>query len=145
MGTEITYQSDLFIPRAEEHDRIEVSIMNHMRKFTDRRHLPDRRVSFSQTPCSWDLKTNVFVESNSHDEYFRLWAEGEPVFIVYRNKDNNDYYADWIINLSWTGPISPSANSTSGDPYYRIAGGRTLDEFLKSAAREVSGWRSLGE
>lgn len=134
-----------FERRAERHDVLENKIMDIIRPYTDRRHLPDRRVSFAQTPVSWDLKTNIFVENNSHDEYFRLWSEGEPVFIVYQNGDGEKYgdgrfYADWIINLTWHGPFPASANSTCGDDYYRISGGRELMEFIKYATFEVEGW-----
>lgn len=135
--------TNLFRERAEKHDKIENEIMNMIRPFTDRRHLPDRRISFADTPCSWDLKTNIFVEDSSHDEYFRLWGEGEPVFIVYVNADGK-YYADWIINLSWQGPFPPSQKSTSGDPYYRIDGGRELMDFVNNAKYEVESWSSNG-
>jgi hypothetical protein len=123
-----------FSERAKIHDELETSVMNIIRPFTDRRHLPDRRISFKQVPVSFDIKTTIFVEENSHDEYFRLWDEGEQVFIVYKNLYNPhaEILADWIINLAWSGPYPPSPNSTSGDPYYKISGGKPLMEFLKS-------------
>ena len=120
-----------FEERRKEHDELEISIMNIIRPFTDRKHLPDRRVSFGGIPYSFDVKTNVFVEDNSRDEYFRLWNEGEQVFIVFKDKSDDIIYADWIINLKWKGPYPPSPNSTSGDPYYIVSSSKTLDDFLK--------------
>jgi hypothetical protein len=35
--------------------------------------------------------------------------------------------------------IQNYANSTFGDPYYRISGGRTLDEFLEGARQKEYG------
>lgn len=131
-----------FHRRAARHDELEARVMDVVRRFTDRKHLPDRRVSFSQTPVSFDVKTNVFVEDNSRNEYFRLWEEGELVFIVFRDGDGEKYgdgklYADWIVNLKWRGPFPASERSTSGDDYYRISDGRPLFDFLETAATEV--------
>ena len=134
--------NSIFEERAKKHDELENEIMGIVRPFTDRKHLPDRRVSFGGVPCSFDVKTTIFVEDNSHDEYFRLWNEGEPVFIVYQIT-TSQLYADWIINISWAGPFPPSKNSTCGDPYYRIDGGRGLNEFLNNAEHEIVGWISL--
>ena len=133
-----------FDKRRHEHDIWEEKIMDIIRPFTDRRHLPDRRVSFGQLPCSWDLKTTVFVEDQSRREYLRLWDEGELVFIVYKNGDGDQYgdgewYADWVKYLDWIGPFPPSPRSTSGDDYYRIDAGRKLKlkDFLERAGDEV--------
>lgn len=133
--------NDLFRERAEKHDKLENEVMDMIRPFTDRRHLPDRRISFADTPCSWDFKATIFVEDSSRDEYFRLWNDGEPVFIVYLNNDGK-YYADWITNLSWLGPFPPSKKSTCNDPYYRIDGGRELMDFVNNAKYEVESWSS---
>lgn len=124
-----------FEERRRKHDKFENDVMDIVRPFTDRRHLPDRRVSFGDVPCSFDVKTNIFVEDNSHDEYFKLLSEGEPVFIIYRYKEI--VYADWITNLKWIGPFPASPKSTSGDPYYRIESQRTLAAFLKHARAEA--------
>ena len=134
--------NEIFDKRREKHDKIENVIMDKMRPYTDRKHLPDRRVSFSQIPCSWDMKTNVFVEDNSYDEYWRLYLEGEPVFIVYINGDGDEYgdgklYADWIFNIDWSGPFQASKKSTCGDDFYRISGGRLLEEFLIKVGTEI--------
>ncbi len=80
----------------------------------------------------YSVMYNLFSEI-ADDEYFRLYEEnGIPVFIVY--KDNGMLMADWITNLSWLGPYPPSENSTCGDPYYIIGGGRPLEEFLMSVS-----------
>jgi hypothetical protein len=115
--------------RQEHHDSEEEKTMNVIRPFTDRHHLPDRWVSFNGKLCAWDLKTNVFVEDNSHDEYFRLFKQDKiPVFIVYI--DQGQELANWIQSLRWDGPNPPSPNSTCGDSYYRISGGIPLQDFL---------------
>jgi len=126
-----------FEKRRQEHDKLENRIMDIIRPFTDRKHLPDRRVSFGGIPYSFDVKTNVFVEKNSHDEYFRLWNEGEQVFIVFQDKNRKMLYADWIINLNWSGPHPPRSQSTSGDPYYIVSSQKTLNDFLKDTATMV--------
>lgn len=130
-----------FARRRQRHDELENNIMDIVRPFTDRRHLPDRRVSFGGIPCSFDVKSNIFVEDSSHDEYVNLWNEGEPVFIVFTNKQEPDIiYADWIIFLMWQGPFPATERSTSGDPFYRIASNRTLEEFLAKAKEELTNW-----
>jgi len=141
--------SIIFNKRRQKHDALEEDVLNIVRPYTDRRHLPDRRVSFSGIPCSYDFKTNVHVENNSYKEYMRLWSEGELVFIIYQNGDGEEYgdgelYADWIQYLNWIGPIPASINSTSGDNYYRIGTGRKLKlkDFLKKANDEVELFRS---
>jgi hypothetical protein len=124
----------LFDERRRKHDAKEEEVMNIIRPFTTRRHLPDRWCSFNGKIIAWDMKTNIFVEKNSHDEYFRVFHDdGIPVFIVY-TKDNIDY-ANWIQALDWRGPLPPSPRSTSGDPYYIISGGLPLMEFLKQVSR----------
>ena len=124
----------LFEERRRKHDEEEERIMNFIRPYTDRRHLPDRWVSFNGMLCAFDVKTGIFVEKNSHDEYFRVFRQdGIPVFIVYR--DGGKRLANWIQLLEWSGPFPPSSKSTSGDPYYKISGGIPLDEFIKRAAR----------
>ena len=128
---------DKFERRVKIHDKFENEIMDIVRPYTDRRHLPDRRVSFGGVPCSFDVKSTVFVEANSHDEYFRLLKEGEPVFIVFKDKNDDVLYGDWIDDLVWAGPFAPSDNSTSGDYYYRITSQRTLADFLKNARAEA--------
>jgi hypothetical protein len=122
--------SELFKARMEKHDRIEASVMDIFRKHTDRKHLPDRRISFCNIPVSWDMKTTINVEKASHDEYFRLWSEGEYVFIVYQNV-TEQLLANWITDLTWDGPKPPSQKSTCGDWYYTISGGIELMEFIK--------------
>jgi hypothetical protein len=82
------------------------------------------------------MKTTVFVEKNSHDEYFRVYEEdGIPVFIVYTDKKCE--YANWIQLLNWTGPKPPSPRSTSGDPYYIVSGGIHLNEFLMQVSNGI--------
>jgi len=121
----------LFETRRIQHDKKEEEVMNIIRPYTDRRHLPDRWIAFRGMLCAWDMKTNIFVEKNSHDEYFRVFKhDGIPVFIVYQDQENG-LMADWINRLEWRGPFPPSPKSTSGDPYYRISGGKPLMEFLK--------------
>jgi len=124
----------LFEERRRKHDEEEERIMNFIRPYTDRHHLPDRWVSFNGMLCAFDVKTNIFVEKNSRDEYFRVFEQdGIPVFIVYC--DGEKKLANWIQLLEWRGPFPPSPNSTSGDPYYRISGGVPLDEFVRRATR----------
>lgn len=120
--------SNWFKRRTEEHDKLEEEAMKEIRKWTtSRKHIPDRRVAFSDIPCSFDVKTSNNVEDLAHDEYFRLWYENhEPIFIIY---DHNQY-ADWIINLIWEGPFSSSDFSTTGNSYYKISGGRKFRDFL---------------
>ena len=60
---------DKFAERVKVHDEFESKIMDVMRPFTTRKHLPDRFVSFSDRLYAWDAKTNIFVEKNSHDEH----------------------------------------------------------------------------
>jgi hypothetical protein len=97
---------DKFAERIKAHDKFENEIMDVMRPFTTRKHLPDRFVSFSDRLFAWDAKTNIFVEKNSHDEYFRVQNEnGIPVFIVYKN--NGITMAGWITELKWEGPFPP--------------------------------------
>lgn len=128
----------MFSKRLKEHDTLEETVTDFIRLFTDRKHLPDKRVSFGGIPVSYDIKTNVNVEDSSHHEYFRLLSEGEPIFIVYQDKSNdNKIYVDWIQNLDWHGPIPPSPNSTCNDPYYRISGGRNLEDFMTHALQET--------
>ena len=119
-----------FRRRVKRHDELEIKVMNVMRPRTTRKHLPDRWVSFNDKIYPWDMKSNVFVEDNSHDEYFRLLDEGYRPFIVYRNKQDGIIRADFIDNLTWSGPFPATKRSTTGDDYYRIAGGRLLDDFL---------------
>lgn len=126
---------DKFVGRAKKHDKLEVQIMNEMRPHTTRRHLPDRWVSFNDVIYPCDIKTNIYVEDNSHDEYFRLLDEGYRPFIVYRNKKTGETKADFIDNLTWEGPFPATKNSTSGDDYYKIAGGVSLEMFLESVSR----------
>ena|SRR3990167_4125243 len=122
--------------RFEPHDRLEQEVMDLVRPYTDRKHLPDRWVSFSGIICPFDVKTTVHCEDKSHNEYLRLVREGfYGMWIVYR--DYGTLYADWFNNLRWGGPYPPRINSRSGDPYYRIGGGRLLDEFLRCASREI--------
>jgi hypothetical protein len=119
-----------FHERKKKHDEFEEKVMDIMRPFTTRRHLPDRFVSFNDKLYAFDMKTTPFVEDKSHDEYFRLCREENiPVFIVYVN--DGEIMADWITKLTWQGPFPPSEKSTCGDPYYKISGGRTLEEFLE--------------
>lgn len=134
----------MFESRRIEHDKQEAEVMDIVRPYTTRRHLPDRWVSFGDTICAFDVKTNCFVENRSHDEYFRCLAEDVPVAIVYRNGKTGDKYggdgelhADWIYNLTWHGPFAASSKSTTGDNYYRISGGRLLADWLQSAGEEV--------
>lgn len=118
-----------FNERLIKHDEGLVIAENIIRPHTNRRHLPDRITSFPRIgKCMWDYKTNVFVEDNSHDEYFGLKNEGWRIFIVYN--DDGELKAEWIENLNWSGPHPPSENSTSGDPYYKISGGKKLEDFL---------------
>lgn len=127
----------VFHKRVKEHDKLEAEVMNIIRPYTTRKHLPDRWIALRDIVVPWDFKSNIFVEDNSHDEYFRLLEEGYKPFIVYRDKKRMEFRADWIQNLIWTGPFPASQNSTSGDDYYRISGGRLLDVFLKHATREM--------
>jgi hypothetical protein len=129
------YNPNKFDERRQKHDQKENEVMDRMRPFTNRRHLPDRWVAFHGMLCAWDLKTNVFVEKNSHDEYFHTFEhDGVPVFIVY--SDGNQDLANWIQMLNWQGPFPPSPKSTTGDPYYRISGGIPLDEFLEQQRQD---------
>lgn len=130
---EMNNKKAIFENRMKEHDKFENDMMDTMRPYTTRKHLPDRFISFCDKLYAWDAKTTIFVEDSSHDEYFRVQNEnGIKVFIVYFDKKKNAVFADWIDNLVWHGPFPPSRNSTSGDPYYRIDGGRTLQDFLDS-------------
>jgi len=124
-----------FYQRLKIHDEGEEQVMNIMRPYTDRRHLPDRWVSFNGKIHAFDFKTGTFVEKAAHDEYFRvLEQDGIPVFIVYCK--NGQYLAGFIQSLNWKGPFPPSENSTNGDPYYQISGGIPLAEFLKEIRRK---------
>jgi len=120
-----------FDGRRKAHDKAEEKVMDIIRPFTTRRHLPDRWVAFNNKLCAWDMKTTIFVEDNSRNEYFRLISEGIPVFIVYQN--DGITLAEWVQRLVWIGPLPPTKKSTSGDPYYRISGGISLLEFLEKA------------
>ena len=120
-----------FVARARRHDRQENMVMNIIRPFTDRKHMPDRWVSFNSVPTPMDYKTNIFVEDSSHDEYFRLLGEGFRPFIVYRNKRDNHIYAHYIDKLTWSEKQPASDKSTSNDDYYIISGGLRLDDFLE--------------
>jgi len=131
---EMNGKKTIFENRMREHDKFENDIMDMMRPYTTRKHLPDRFISFGDTLYAWDAKTSIFVEDSSHDEYFRVQNEnGIKVFIVYFDKKKNAVFAEWIDGLTWHGPFPPSPNSTCNDPYYRIEGGRTLDEFMQCA------------
>jgi len=119
---------DKFKARRETHDELEGQIMNIIRPHTTRKHLPDRLVSFNDRLVAWDAKANVFVEDNSHDEYFRIQNENDiPVFIVYENGT----LAEYIDELIWSDKMPASPKSTTGDDYYIISGGIPLEEFLK--------------
>ncbi len=112
--------------------------MDLVRPYVDRKHLPDRWVSFSGVLCPFDLKTTIFCEDKSHNEYQRLFNDGYGMWIVYRDNNFPDtWYADWFNSLKWEGPFPPSCKSRSGDRYYMISGGRALDEFLRCASREA--------
>ena len=54
--------NEKFAERIKAHDKFENEIMDVMRPFTTRKHLPDRFVSFSDRLYAWDAKTNIFVE-----------------------------------------------------------------------------------
>ena len=119
-----------FDERRKKHDVFEEGAMDVIRPHTTRRHLPDRFISLHDEICAFDAKTTVFVEDNSHDEYFRVQTDDDiPVFIVYLDKE--EVLAGWIDDLTWNGPRPPSKNSTCGDPYYIISGGVPLVEWLK--------------
>ena len=127
-----------FHERAKRHDAFEEKVMNELRKHSSRKHLPDRWISFGGNVCALDIKTTVFVEDNSHDEYFRLYNEDEiPVFIVYYDKSKDKTFMEWIHLLTWKGPFEPSKNSTSGDHYYIISGGREKETFLANVSEEL--------
>ena len=131
---EMNDKKTIFENRMREHDKFENDIMDMMRPFTTRKHLPDRFISFGGKLYAWDAKTTIFVEDSSHDEYFRVQNEnGIKVFIVYFDKKKNTVFAEWIDKLTWHGPFPPSKNSTCNDPYYRIEGGRTIEQFLDCA------------
>lgn len=128
--------TSLFDKRREAHDQEENAVMDVIRPFTTRRHLPDRFISLRNRLCAWDMKTNVYVEKNSHDEYFRVFQkDGIPVFIVYHH--NGERLANWIHFLKWEGPRPPSPRSTSGDPYYIISNGIPLKQFLETVSGTV--------
>jgi len=129
----------VFDARKQIHDEAEERAMEVIRPYTTRRHLPDRLISFYDRICAWDMKVSIFVEQNSHDEYFRLLDEGIPVFIVYQQRNEVALKADWIQNLRWDGPKSPSKKSTSGDPYYIIDGGIPLRKFLEEVRAHFCG------
>jgi len=124
-----------FRSRVKKHDKLESEVMDIVRPYTTRKHLPDRWVSFNDEIYPWDMKSNVFVEDNSHAEYFRLLDEGYRPIIVYRNKQDMIIRADFIDSLTWSGPYVASPKSTTGDDYYRIAGGRLLKDFLEDIAK----------
>lgn len=124
----MTHKHNLFKERLKKHNKLENKVANIIRPYTTRNHLPDRFVVLGDYVVAWDLKSNIFVEKNSHDEYFRLQNHDRiKVFIVY----DNAQYAEWIDNLNWDGPNPPTKNSTSGDPYYKISGGISLNDFLE--------------
>jgi hypothetical protein len=133
---------NIFQKRLKRHDELEEKVYKDLRGTADRQHLPDRRQSFAGIPCSWDLKTNVFVEDNSYDEYWRCWNEGEPIFLVYRNGDGDEYgdgelYADWLSKLVFSGPFEASIRSTCDDDYYRLSGGRKYEVFKQNLVYEI--------
>lgn len=121
----------LFRRRLEKHDKLEEKIMNILRIVSHRKHLPDRWISIGDKVCAIDVKTSIYVEDNSHDEYFRVLSEGTPVIIAYEL--NGVIRANWIQNLQWNGPYPPTPNSTCGDHYYMISGGVPIYEFLVQA------------
>lgn len=133
------HSQERFERRREEHDAFEGVVMDVLRPLTDRdrRHMPDRRVCFGGRPCSFDVKTTIFVERAARDEYFRLKEAGEPVFIVYQDKRRGTVLADWINRLRWIGPQPPRPGSTSGDEFYALSGGRDLEAFCRAASVEV--------
>ena len=121
-----------FEGRMRLHDELENKIMKEIRNVTDRKHLPDRRVSFHDEPVSFDVKTTPNVEDKAHDEYFRLVNEGEKIFIVYQDYDGK-LLANWITELKWSNLKPTSINSTCGDDYYTIiGGGMDFHDFLFS-------------
>ena len=61
--------NDKFTERMKRHDEFENEVMDIIRPYTTRRHLPDRFVSFKNKIYAWDAKTSIFVEDKSHDEY----------------------------------------------------------------------------
>jgi hypothetical protein len=126
----VRYQTNRFEYRRKKHDEIEEEVMNTIRPYTNRRHLPDRWIAFKGKLCAWDMKTNIFVEDKSRDEYFRVYQEDKiPVFIVYQS--GGEKFANWIQELTWKGPLPPSKNSTCNDPYYIVSGGVPLQDFLE--------------
>lgn len=74
-------RKQLFEERRQKHDQKEDEVMNKIRPFTKRKHLPDRWIDFNGMLCAWDLKTNVFVEQNSHDEYFYTFENDGFLFV----------------------------------------------------------------
>ena len=123
--------------RFRKHDEWQEEMMKIIRPFTNIKHLPDVRICVNSVLFSIDFKTTRNVEKNSRDTYFWLFNHGDPVALVYNNRpseksNSSNILADWIINLAWDGPLAPSVNSSSGDPYYRISGGKSLTEFLRS-------------
>lgn len=119
-----------FEDRVRLHDELEDKVMDFIRKFTTRKHMPDRFISLRDRVVAWDFKTSNNVEEASRNEYFRLLEkDGIPVFIVY--KVGKQVYAEWIQNLTWKGSFAPTSNSTSGDRYFKIDGGVKLSEFME--------------
>lgn len=122
----------LFEKRIKIHDEKEEQILDIIRPYTTRRHLPDRWVSFNDKICAFDCKTACFLEVKSYNEYMRVIKDdGIPVFIVYH--DYGKLLANWMQRLKFSGPYPPSVKSTSGDYYYKISGGIPLDVFLEEA------------
>lgn len=128
--------------RFKEHDDLEERVMDAIRKsgITTRNHMPDRWVSFSGRICPFDVKSCVFCEDNSHNEYKRLFDAGFGMWIVY--KDEDVLKAGWFDELGWKGPIPPSSKSRSGDPYYIISGGKDFFEWLKTAPINAKRFRA---
>ena len=125
----MTHDHDRFERRKQKHDALEPVIADIIRPYTCRRHLPDRLIGLNNKVVAWDLKTGVFVEDNSHDEYFALQKDNNiPVFIVYHDK--GERLAGWIDELQWSDKKQSSEKSTSGDDYYIISGGIPLEDFL---------------
>lgn len=125
--------------RFAAHDELENKVMDIIRPYTDRKHLPDRWVSLGGVLCPFDVKTTVHCEDNSHDEYLRLFNDGYGMFVVYQ--DFGVLYADWFDKLTWRGPYPPTARSRSGDPFYRVSGGRPYEKWCLVAPREAQRFR----
>lgn len=122
--------------RFHEHDNLESEVMDIIRPFTTRRHLPDRWVSIGNILCPFDVKTTVNCEDKSHYQYAQLSEVGFGMFIVYRS--NGVLLANWFDDLQWAGPFKPTDNSRNHDPYFKITGGgEPLAEFVRNATQDV--------